>query len=51
MVKIDSDGDVAVAFGGRAFVFNPACCSPAPGAKVDQLTAEGAGAGDRGTLG
>lgn len=37
IVKIDSDGDVAVAFGNKAWVFNPACCVPAPGEKVAEL--------------
>ncbi|KAH3783586.1 hypothetical protein DPMN_161528 [Dreissena polymorpha] len=37
VVKIDSDGDVAVAFGNKAWVFNPACCDPAPGQKVYEI--------------
>ncbi|KAK3599548.1 hypothetical protein CHS0354_035782 [Potamilus streckersoni] len=37
IVKIDSDGDVAVAMGKLAFVFNPACCIPAPSRKPDTL--------------
>ena len=37
IVKIDSDGDVAVVFGQKAVVLNPACCSPAPGCRPDQL--------------
>ncbi|KAK3599550.1 hypothetical protein CHS0354_035785 [Potamilus streckersoni] len=37
IVKIDSDGDVAVAMGSIAFVFNPACCIPAPGSKPDNI--------------
>ncbi|XP_069101873.1 E3 ubiquitin-protein ligase MIB2-like [Argopecten irradians] len=37
VVKIDSDGDVAVAFGQQTWVFNPACLLPAPGAKTETL--------------
>ncbi|KAL3861980.1 hypothetical protein ACJMK2_007986 [Sinanodonta woodiana] len=40
IVKIDSDGDVAVAMGSSAFVFNPACCIPAPGSKPDNIGQE-----------
>ena len=39
-MKIDSDGDVAVAFGNQAWVFNPALLSPAPGEKPAQLKEE-----------
>lgn len=46
VVKIDSDGDVAVAFGNKAFVFNPACCIAAPGEKVFNL-GEGGSGGER----
>ncbi|KAL4221756.1 hypothetical protein ACF0H5_020011 [Mactra antiquata] len=38
VVKIDSDGDVAVAFGEDAFVFNPACCMLAKGEKVSEVS-------------
>ncbi|XP_033725516.1 E3 ubiquitin-protein ligase MIB2-like [Pecten maximus] len=37
VVKIDSDGDVAVAFGQHTWVFNPACLLSAPGAKTETL--------------
>ena len=37
IVKIDSDGDVAVVFGQKAVVLNPACCSPAPGCRPDEI--------------
>lgn len=37
VVKIDSDGDVAVAFGKQIWVFNAACLSPAPKSKPDTL--------------
>ncbi|XP_048238902.1 E3 ubiquitin-protein ligase MIB2-like [Haliotis rufescens] len=38
IAKIDSDGDVAVSFGLRTWLFNPACCVPAPGGGVDDVT-------------
>ncbi|XP_071110075.1 E3 ubiquitin-protein ligase MIB2-like [Haliotis cracherodii] len=41
--RVDSDGDVVVVFGLRKWIFNPACCVPAPGEKVD---ADDGGAGD-----
>ncbi|XP_052760434.1 E3 ubiquitin-protein ligase MIB2-like isoform X2 [Mya arenaria] len=51
IVKIDSDGDVAVAFGSKAFVFNPACCEAAPGQTVSEFSGGsgggGAGGGER----
>lgn len=47
VVKIDSDGDVAVAFGNKAWVFNPACCEPASGQKVYEIS----GAGKKGEAG
>ncbi|XP_021361486.1 E3 ubiquitin-protein ligase MIB2-like, partial [Mizuhopecten yessoensis] len=37
VVKIDSDGDAAVAFGQQTWVFNPACLRPAPGVNTDTL--------------
>ena len=37
IVKIDSDGDVAVVFGQKAVVLNPACCSTAPGTLTEEL--------------
>ena len=37
IVKIDSDGDVAVVFGPKAVVLNPACCSPATGTQTEEL--------------
>ena len=37
IVKIDSDGDVAVVFGPKAVVLNPACCSPATGIQTEEL--------------
>ncbi|XP_056006019.1 E3 ubiquitin-protein ligase MIB2-like isoform X2 [Ostrea edulis] len=37
VVKIDSDGDVAVAFGNQAWVYNPGLLIPANGRKVDVL--------------
>jgi len=37
VVKIDSDGDVAVAFGEQSWVLSPACLLPAQGAKVDEM--------------
>lgn len=40
IVIIDSDGDVAVVFGQKAVVLNPACCIPAPGCKPVQLGAD-----------
>lgn len=40
VVKMDSDGDVAVSFGTQAWVFNPACCEPAPGQKVFEIGAK-----------
>ncbi|KAK3088128.1 hypothetical protein FSP39_015105 [Pinctada imbricata] len=40
VVKIDSDGDVAVAFGNNAWVFNPALLTPAPGETPNQLSGE-----------
>lgn len=47
IVKIDSDGDVAVVFGQKAVVLNPACCIPAPGSKPVQLEADtGKGSSD-----
>ncbi|XP_046559208.1 E3 ubiquitin-protein ligase MIB2-like [Haliotis rubra] len=33
--RVDSDGDVVVLFGSRKWIFNPACCVPAPGENVD----------------
>ncbi|WAR14302.1 MIB2-like protein [Mya arenaria] len=51
MTEIDSDGDVAVAFGSKAFVFNPACCEAAPGQTVSEFSGGsgggGAGGGER----
>lgn len=41
VVKIDSDGDVAVTFGNKSWVFNPACCEPAPGERINELEDEG----------
>ncbi|KAK6176679.1 hypothetical protein SNE40_014932 [Patella caerulea] len=35
--KIDSDGDVVVKFGRRVWVYNPACCTPAPGELIDEV--------------
>lgn len=40
MVKIDSDGDVAVAFGNQAWVYNPGLLTPVTGGKVDVLDDE-----------
>lgn len=37
VVKIDSDGDVAVAFGNQAWVFNPGLLTPVKGGNVDVL--------------
>lgn len=48
VIKIDSDGDVAVSFGSKAFVFNPACCEPAPGEKVFESSESGQGGGGTG---
>lgn len=39
VVKIDSDGDVAIGFGDKAWVFNPVCCLLAPGEKLLELEA------------
>ncbi|XP_060573525.1 E3 ubiquitin-protein ligase MIB2-like [Ruditapes philippinarum] len=50
VVKIDSDGDVAVSFGSKAWVFNAACLIPAPGEKVSDIGG-GSGGGERGRLG
>ncbi|XP_061163055.1 E3 ubiquitin-protein ligase MIB2-like isoform X1 [Saccostrea echinata] len=41
VVKIDSDGDVAVAFGNQAWVYNPGLLVPVSGRKVDVLEDEG----------
>lgn len=43
VVKIDSDGDVAVTFGSKSWVFNPLCLEPAAGAQPFIIEA-GAGA-------
>lgn len=51
VVKIDSDGDVAVAFGNKAWVFNPACCELAPGEKVSDLGDGGGRSGAEGGAG
>lgn len=37
MVKVDSDGDVAVAFGNQAWVYNPGLLTPATGSKINVL--------------
>ncbi|KAK6176196.1 hypothetical protein SNE40_014525 [Patella caerulea] len=34
VAKKDSDGDVVVEFGRRIFLYNPGCCTPAPGQTV-----------------
>ncbi|XP_055958124.1 E3 ubiquitin-protein ligase MIB2 isoform X2 [Patella vulgata] len=36
VTKIDSDGDAVVKFGRRVWVYNPACCIPAPGEMIDE---------------
>lgn len=46
VIKIDEDGDVVVKFGGRFWVFAPACCVPAPGAEVDHISAQADDIGD-----
>nr|KAG5706472.1 hypothetical protein BaRGS_032865 [Batillaria attramentaria] len=38
VVKIDEDGDVAVAFGRRAYMYAPACCVPAANSRPDELS-------------
>ncbi|KAK7471425.1 hypothetical protein BaRGS_00035913 [Batillaria attramentaria] len=40
VIKIDEDGDVVVQFGGRHWVYNPACVVPAPGAEIDHISKE-----------
>ncbi|XP_041377618.1 E3 ubiquitin-protein ligase MIB2-like isoform X2 [Gigantopelta aegis] len=35
VVRLDKDGDVVVEFGNRNWLFNPACCVPAPGRVPD----------------
>ena len=45
IVKIDSDGDVAVVFGQKAVVLNPACCILAPGCRPDEI----GGSADKGS--
>ncbi|XP_052228466.1 E3 ubiquitin-protein ligase MIB2-like isoform X2 [Dreissena polymorpha] len=37
VVKIDTDGDVAVEFGDTAFVFNAACCEPVTKPMIDRI--------------
>ncbi|KAK6175251.1 hypothetical protein SNE40_013754 [Patella caerulea] len=36
ITKIHSDGDAVVKFGRRVWVYNPACCIPAPGEVIDE---------------
>ena len=38
MVKIDEDGDAAVAFGRRVHLYAPACCKNAGGMAPDELS-------------
>ena len=38
VVKIDDDGDVAVAFGRKVHLYAPACCEDAAGMRADELT-------------
>lgn len=38
VVKIDEDGDVAVAFGQKVHIYAPACCLPAPGSEPEVLS-------------
>ncbi|XP_070206565.1 E3 ubiquitin-protein ligase MIB2-like [Littorina saxatilis] len=40
VIKMDSDGDVVVQFGQQKWLFNPACLTPAPGAKLDTIVVE-----------
>ena len=37
MIKLDPNGSVAVALGKKICVFNPACCTLAPGIEVDDV--------------
>ena len=37
MIKLDPNGGVAVAFGKKIWVFNPACCTLAPGIEIDDV--------------
>ncbi|XP_046342697.2 E3 ubiquitin-protein ligase MIB2-like isoform X1 [Haliotis rufescens] len=41
VVRVDSDGDIVVSFGSSKWIFNPACCVPAPGERVDDVEAGG----------
>ena len=38
VVKIDEDGDAAVAFGRRVHLYAPACCKNAGGMAPDELS-------------
>ncbi|KAK7093215.1 E3 ubiquitin-protein ligase MIB2-like [Littorina saxatilis] len=38
VVKVDEDGDAAVAFGRKVHLYAPACCLMAPGFQPDELT-------------
>ena len=49
IVKVDSDGDVAVVFGQKAVVLNPACCIPAPGCTPVQIAVDGGKGSSDGT--
>ncbi|KAK6175250.1 hypothetical protein SNE40_013753 [Patella caerulea] len=40
ITKIDSDGDAVVKFGRKVWVYNPACCIPAPGEVIDEQEEE-----------
>ncbi len=37
MKKINHNGDAVIAFGSSSWVFNPACCVPAPEQDVDAV--------------
>ncbi|XP_067659038.1 E3 ubiquitin-protein ligase MIB2-like [Haliotis asinina] len=51
VVRVDSDGDIVVSFGSTKWIFNPVCCIPAPGERVDDVEAGGGETAGLGGLG
>ncbi|XP_041378055.1 E3 ubiquitin-protein ligase MIB2-like [Gigantopelta aegis] len=39
VIKVDEDRGVVIGFGQKTWVFNPVCCTPAPGNVVDVINA------------
>ena len=51
IVKVDEDGDVAVAFGRKVHLYAPSCCQQGAGLKPDTLSSSNENSGNSGNGG